>query len=81
LQIMDPASGETLWNRRDQRVKPDDMFVALEVANNHLFWCTNHGYFGFMSLSEANDADVTCSLNSRIDHGEELVSFPLNTQY
>jgi hypothetical protein len=76
---MDPTSGKTLWSRRDHRVKPDDMFVALEVANNHLFWCTNHGYFGFMSLAEASDADMTCSLNSGLDLVEELVSFPFKS--
>lgn len=74
---MDPTTGETLWSRRDHRVKPNDMFVALEVANNHLFWCTNHGYFGFMSLAEANNTHTARSFSSGQDLGEELVSFHL----
>ena len=50
MQILDPMNGQVIWNRVDERVEPDDMFVALEVINGHLFWCTNHGYYGFVTL-------------------------------
>jgi hypothetical protein len=54
LQILDPINGEVVWNRVDERVEPDDMFVALEETNGHLFWCTNHGYFGFIPLAASS---------------------------
>jgi hypothetical protein len=62
LQVLDPDTGEILWNRRDTRVEPDDMFVALQETNGQLFWCTNHGYYGFAPLNEQNsstDSDIT----------------------
>jgi len=51
LQILDPVTGQVVINRVDERVEPDDMFVALEETHGHLFWCTNHGYFGFVPLA------------------------------
>lgn len=64
MQILDPMDGQVIWNRMDERVEPDDMFVALEVINGHLFWCTNHGYYGFVALpASRGDGGVTESLD------------------
>jgi hypothetical protein len=27
------------------------MFVSLEEKHGHLFWCTNHGYYGFLRVA------------------------------
>lgn len=70
MQILDPINGEVLWNRVDERVEPDDMFVALEETNGHLFWCTNHGYFGFISLAASStEVEIAGSLDPIIIPG------------
>lgn len=58
IEIVDPKTGDILWNGRDERVVGDDMFVALEEMNGYLFWCTNHGYFGFARLSCLQDSGI-----------------------
>lgn len=64
MQILDPMTGEVVWNRVDARVEPDDMFVALEETNGYLFWCTNHGYFGFVAIAASSkDAETTDSMD------------------
>jgi len=74
LQILDPINGEVVWNRVDERVEPDDMFVALEETNGHLFWCTNHGYFGFTSLAASStEVEIADSLNPIIPGLTDLV--------
>lgn len=55
LKILDPVSGESLWEQLDERVEADDMFVALEEKDGSLFWCTNHGYYGFATISAKED--------------------------
>ena len=71
-----------IWNRRDVRIEPEDMFVALEETCSHLFWCTNYGYFGFIALAEENMAARISSsdpANSMPIEGlEDLVSFMLD---
>ena len=71
-----------LWSRLDQRVEADDMFVALEETNGHLFWCTNYGYFGFIPLSEPPASDDTCLSPEptelfQVEGLTDLVSYPL----
>jgi hypothetical protein len=57
-------TGDILWSRVDRRVEPDDMFVALQETNGHLFWCTNHGYFGFVPLvASSQDVQATGTLD------------------
>ena len=65
LQVLDPLTGKVVWSRVDPRVKPDDMFVALQETNGHLFWCTNYGYFGFVPLvTSPRDIETPGSLDS-----------------
>jgi hypothetical protein len=59
VQIFDPESGQVVWNGVDSRVEPDDMFVALQETNGELFWCTNHGHYGFVDLSSVIDEDFS----------------------
>lgn len=80
MQILDPMNGQVIWNRVDKRVEPDDMFVALEVINGHLFWCTNHGYYGFVALpTSRGNLGLTELLDPiPIDGLAELVSLLLS---
>jgi len=72
LQIIDPATSRTVWNRIDERVEADDMFVALQETNGYLFWCTNAGCFGFAQL--ALDIENNPSANLvRLDGSSDLV--------
>jgi hypothetical protein len=64
MQVLDPTNGQLIWNRVDERIEGDDMFVALEETNGHLFWCTNHGYYGFITLSTALASNLDQSLES-----------------
>ena len=48
--MIDPSTSRTVWNRIDDRVDADDMFVALEESGGYLFWCTNDGCFGFARI-------------------------------
>lgn len=73
LQILDSLSGETLWERHDDRVEADDMFVALEEKGGRLFWCTNHGYYGFATLPAKNDSVTTQSSLEKSDQMAEWV--------
>jgi hypothetical protein len=50
VELLDPADGNVLCSWIDPRIEADDMFVALQHTNGHLFWCTNYGYFAFMPL-------------------------------
>ena len=78
MQILDPMNGEVILNRMDERIVPDDMFVALEVINSHLFWCTNHGYYGFVALpASRDDVGATESLDPIPIKGlKQLVNIP-----
>jgi hypothetical protein len=62
IQVLDPITGEILWNGVDERVEGDDMFVALEERNGYLFWCTNHGYYGFAPLSSLENSGAPSDL-------------------
>ena len=73
LQILDPITGETLWEQQDERVEADDMFVALEEKDGRLFWCTNHGYYGFATLPTKNDSTTSQPLTVKTDQMEEWV--------
>lgn len=72
LQIIDPSTSRTLWNRLDERVDADDMFVALEGTNGYLFWCTNAGCFGFSRLAPNIESEPSADL-VRLNRSSELV--------
>jgi hypothetical protein len=73
LEILDPATGEILWERRDERVEADDMFVALEEKHGRLFWCTNHGYYGFETLDVRTTSSSSPSPVGKQDQMAEWV--------
>jgi hypothetical protein len=77
IQVLDPTTGDILWNGRDERIVGDDMFVALEERNGYLFWCTNHGYFGFVLLSslQMSGASSDSEKPQRIAGLKDHVSF------
>jgi hypothetical protein len=38
------------------------MFVALEEKNGYLFWCTNHGFYGYTSLAAPRSTSASSDL-------------------
>jgi len=61
-----------VWNRIDERVEADDMFVALQETNGYLFWCTNAGCFGFAHLAPDIENNPSANL-VRLDGSSDLV--------
>jgi hypothetical protein len=72
LQIIEPATSRIVWQRIDGRVDADDMFVALQETDGHLFWCTNAGCFGFAPFALDIELDPSAAV-VRLDGSSDTV--------